>query len=364
MTTTLRHSGLPDGLVPFALLDLLEKLRVDLGLQADDLSYLRCAFRLVRRDDFNPGRVCAMWERVAGLADRLQMNVRRITRIERRLETCGLIQRTSAANGKRFGRRGDDGRILSAGGINLAPLIERAPELLARVQRKSVAAQALKDDRNRVNDLIRQIRGLDAPEALAAAQKVFPRLRPSEVQDAEKLHAILAALEAIIVGFSLRSGQTDEAAPSDNSIRPNTNRQTNIKTCRRSGTVEESKRVSVAQAMLLASDGLREAVHLYSQAIEPVGIPSWQAITQAARDRAHVLGISGADWAMAKDQLGEPRTAICLLIADRNADRHDRFAVRNSAAAFIGLVRKNSRDSAVTEALLGELKQHVKESAS
>ncbi len=363
MTTNLCHSGLPDGLVPFALLDLLEKLRVDLGLQADDLSYLRCVFRLVRRDDFNPGHVCAIWERVAGLADRLQMNVRRITRIERRLEACGLIQRTSAANGKRFGRRGEDGRILSAGGINLAPLIERAPELLMRVQRKSVAAQGLKEDRNRVNDLIRQIRGLDAPAALAAAQKVFPRLRPSEVQDADKLEAILAALENIVADFSPASRQTSEAAPSDDLTRPNTNTQTNIKTCRRFEAAGGAKSVTVAQAMLLASDGLRDAVHLYAQAIEPGGMPSWRAIGQAARDRARGLEVSGADWASATDQLGEARTAICLLIADRNTDRRDRFKVRNPAAAFIGLVRKTTRDAAVIEALLGELNRYVIEGA-
>ncbi|MEZ5910967.1 MAG: helix-turn-helix domain-containing protein [Paracoccaceae bacterium] len=130
MSTACSHPGLPDGVTPYDLIDVLEKLRSRLGLRDEDIAYLRCAFRLVRAEDFLPGRICAFWERVAGLADRLGVNVRRITRIETRLEGCGLIQRTGATNGRRFGRQAVDGRILSAGGINLAPLIERAGELL------------------------------------------------------------------------------------------------------------------------------------------------------------------------------------------------------------------------------------------
>ncbi|MCE8441852.1 helix-turn-helix domain-containing protein [Rhodovulum sulfidophilum] len=133
MSTTLTHSGLPAGVKPFELLDILAKLRTDLGLRDEDLTYLRSLFRLARAEDFLPGRICAVWERVAGLADRMNFQIRRITRIETRLEQRGLILRTGAANGRRFGRRCDDGRIVSAGGVNLAPLIDRASELLARI---------------------------------------------------------------------------------------------------------------------------------------------------------------------------------------------------------------------------------------
>ncbi len=191
MSTTPRHPGLPADIKPFELLRILEKLRSRLRLRDEGLSYLRCACRLVRADDFHADCICAFCEKVSGLADRFGFTIRRVARNESRLEARGLILRTSVSNGRRFGRRAENGRILSAGGINLPPLIKRTSDLLARLRSASFAAERLKEYRERDNDLIRQIRGLDVAEALDAARAAFPRLRPSEIQNDEKLIAII-----------------------------------------------------------------------------------------------------------------------------------------------------------------------------
>ncbi|BAQ68694.1 hypothetical protein NHU_01536 [Rhodovulum sulfidophilum] len=355
MSITLTHSGLPAGVKPFELLDMLAKLRTELGLRDEDLAYLRCIFRLARAEDFQPGRICAVWERVAGLADRMNFHIRRITRIETRLEERGLVLRTSAANGRRFGRRREDGRIVSAGGINFAPLIERAPELLARLRRTSREAQGLKEDRNRLNDLIRQIRGLDAPEALSAAREAFPRLRPSEVRDADRMTALIDALEVSLIEFSSTSGQTVQTAPSDSSVRPDTKRERKIKTCR----PEPEVPISPAQVCLLASDEMAEVIEIYAEAASEGARPSMRTLALAARERAQMLvGISGLDWDAARDRLGELRVLLCLVIADRNTGRRDRFSVRDPAAAFIGLARKTTRGDAAIAALVAELRRY------
>ena len=355
MSTILAHSGLPAGMSPFDLLDILQKLRGRLGLRDEDLAYLRCAFRLVRSDDFAPGRICGYWERVAGLSDRLGFNVRRITRIETRLEACGLILRTAAANGKRFGHRAEDGRILSVGGINFAPMIERAREFLAWHRSMAIGAERLREARLHANNLIRHVRSLDAPKALEAAREVFPRLRPSEIQDGERLAAIIDALEAIITEFSIAPRQTVEVAPSDSSVRPNTDPKKKIETCRPQAAV----RITPAQLLALAGDDLREAIAIYAEAAGEARFPSLSTIVLAARERAQMLGISGMDWDVAREQLGELRTVLCLLVADRNSGRQGRFAVRKPAAAFIGLARKTTRGDAAITALLAELKRFV-----
>ncbi|MCA0961769.1 helix-turn-helix domain-containing protein [Salipiger bermudensis] len=352
MSTTLTHSGLPAGVKPFELLDMLAKLRTELGLRDEDLAYMRSLFRLVRAEDFLPGRICAVWERVAGLADRMNFHIRRITRIETRLEERGLVLRTGAANGRRFGRRDDDGRIVSAGGINFAPLIDRAPELLARIRQTSVAAQGLKEHRNQLNDLIRQIRSLDAPEALNAAREAFPRLRPSEVRDAGRMNALIDALQVILAEFSPASGQTVETARSDSSVRPDTDPKKKIEICRTQASVT----ITPAQVLTLAGDDLREVIAIYAEAAGETYLPSLPTIFLAARERAQMLGISCMEWDVVRDQLGELRAVLCLLIADRNSVRVGRFAVRNPAAAFIGLARKTTRGDAVITALIAELR--------
>ncbi|MEZ5910966.1 MAG: hypothetical protein R3D84_01055 [Paracoccaceae bacterium] len=216
--------------------------------------------------------------------------------------------------------------------------------------------ERLKRDRQRANDLIRQIRSLPVSDALAAARTVFPRLRPSEVQDTEKLAAIIDALEAIVTDFPGDIGQTVVTAPSDTSVRPDTNRERKIKTCSAANAIKSREmHITPVQVRDLASAELREAIELYQEADEEDRTPSWRCIVLATRERAMMLGLSGADWDTARDRLGEIRVALCLLIADRNATRDDRFKVRDTIAAFVGLVRKSSRDQAVLQTLLIEL---------
>lgn len=168
MSTILTHTGLPSGMKPFDLVNMLGKLRLSLSIRDEDVAYLRAALQMVREEDFHAGRTCAFWEGVAKLADRLGLNVRQIHRIETRLERCGLILRTSLQNGRRFGDR-RSGRIIYAGGINLAPLIERAGELQGLLRGRQITREQVQRERDRARELIGQIRGLDAPEALEPA---------------------------------------------------------------------------------------------------------------------------------------------------------------------------------------------------
>lgn len=354
MSATFSHDGLPNSLKPFDLCDMLERLKSRLQLRDEDIAYLRYAFRQVRLDDFLPGRICALWPSATRLADALGFNLRRLNRIEGRLESRGLILRTSMRNGRRYGRRGAQGQIIIAGGINLGPLINRAEELAEMIRSTAQTMERLRNSRNIANDLIRQIRALGAEKAIQAAKKIFPRLRPSEVQNEARLDEIIKALEAILEDFSTTRGRTDQVAPSDSFVRPDTNKKNKIKTCR---PVPTADRVCTtpAQVCLLASWELREVIMLYAEGLEPGLPPSWSSIIMASRDMAQTLGISGRDWAHCCDILGSERAAICLMIVDRNARRTDQFRVNRPAAAFIGMVRKEARQGAVLNALLGEL---------
>lgn len=362
MSITLPHGGLPADVRPLDLPDILAKLRRQLGLRDEDIAYIRHLLRNVRREDFEPGRICAIWTSVTRLADELGLSVRQINRIETRLSERMLICRTTMRNGRRFGRRMADGRIAAASGINIAPLIDRATGLLALVSRKATTAADLRSARDKANELIREIRGLDAPEALDAARAVFPRLRPSEVQSHDRLVKIIDALSAVVADFSVCSGRTIVTAASDSSGRPDTKEDNKTETC--SGGSQAERRVprtSPDQVILLASVGFREVISLYADALTPGGPPTWQVMGLAARERAAMIGISGAQWAASCDLLGEAQSVLCLLIADRNAARTGRFRVRDAASAFVGMVHAEARGKAITTALLGELVQFSKD---
>lgn len=355
MSATTTHHGLPDGMQPFALLELIESLKSELGLLDQDITYLRWMFRHVKHTDFIAGRICAVWISVAKLAVELRISPRKIHRIEARLQRCGIILKSSLANGRRYGKRSSDGLILRAGGINLAPVINRASELADELRQSRLAAVDLEGQKERARDLIREIRSLGSEEALAAAKSVFPRLRPTEIQSSSRIAEIIEALDAVLSDFSAIDGRTEEAARSDGLDRPSTKKERIIKTCSAAKQADpQPVRISPAVALRLASPAFREIIELYAQGGFG-GPPCWRNMELAAQDRAYQIGITSRTWQRQCQILGSERAVLCLLVADHNAGRTDRFQVENAAGAFINMVRSEARQSAVLDRLLGEL---------
>lgn len=354
----LTHSGLPDGVKPLNVTDLLEALRPQLQLRGQDITYLRLMMRKLRREDFLPGRICAVWQSVTNIADELAMLPRQIHRIEQRLLQAGLIAKTSSGNGSRFGRRRADGVIEFAAGINFAPLIERLPEFLAYHREKIIADHQLQENRRCVSALITEIRALKADEALNAARAALPRLRPSEISDLQKLEAVIDALQAVLADFSSEPRQRIETERSDVLARPYTKTINKTKICTTTQKEKSARRhvaTTPAQVRLLATVEFAEIMGMYLDGMEPGQPLSWRVIGAAARDFAQMQGVSGADWANCCHQLGEERASLCLLLADRNAQRLDEYRVRDVPSAFIGMVRAEARGKAVIDALIAEL---------
>lgn len=356
MSARLTHSGLPEGLAPFTLLNMLDRLRHQLGLGKGEIAYLRFAFTRLSPQDFARGHICAIWYKVGRLADELGLSPRQICRIESALERLGFILRTARHNRSRDGRRAEDGRIAAAWGINFAPLIERAVEIRRLSQAAARRTERLKEDRARITALIREIRDLDCAEALSAARAVLPRLRASEIGARESLEKVISALEAVLADFSAPIGQTSPSAAADENVRPDTKKKTNIKTC---SEALPTPQTTPAQLWLLASDGLREAIRLYASALDPGRASGWQAIAMAARDRAMEHGVPAGDWQRSCDLLGEERVSLCLMLVDRNAERRDRYRVRNLPKAFGGMIRREARRRGVADRLLAELRQFL-----
>lgn len=362
MSATTTHQGLPEGMQPFALLEIIESLKSELGLIDQDITYLRWVFRHVKRTDFIAGRICAVWMSVANLALELGVSPRKIHRIEERLQRCGIILKASLANGRRYGRRTKDGMILRAGGINLAPVINRASELANKLRRSRLEAIDLNNEQERARDLIREIRSLGCEEAVAAAKSAFPRLRPTEVRTISRLAEIIEALSAVLSDFSMVDGRTAKTAPSDALVRPSTKNEKIIKTCRpRKATSPVQNQTTPMQVRLLATKEFGEVIDLYATGLEPGQPLSWRTLTTAAMERAYMIGITGDQWASSCALVGQTVATLGLLLVDRNSERDGLYHVENPVAAFNQLAVKEARDGAVVTVLLAELARFTKE---
>lgn len=343
MSATLAHSGLPASCKPFDLIDLVGQLRSDLNLRDEDVAYLRSAFYSVRAGDFQAGRICAFWTGAGKLADSLGVSPRHLSRIEDRLSKRGLIQRTWQRNGRRFGQRDPNGRIIFAGGVNLGPLIDMLPRLLSMVTSAKAARNTIEQLRNAANVLIKKIRSTGEAAALLAAREAFPRLRPSEIANADKLREINEALEAVLSDFCPESGRTSGGAVSDSSVRPTTEEKKNIKICTDEGPRQiRPIATTPRQVWLLASDEFRDCLKIYAAGLGAGKAPGsdWHSICFAARDFASTRGVHADEWLTACNALGAERTALCLAIVDHNARRQDRWQVKNIRSAFSGIVAR------------------------
>ena len=206
--------------------------------------------------------------------------------------------------------------------------------------------------REHIQGLFRQIRALANANADEAATNILPRRRPTELTDIAKMQEVAESLEAVLSDFSTDCGQPKMSDGSDENVRLNTNKEKKTKTSMAEKPMEEPRLdTSPPHARLLAGPKLAEYIDLYACG----GPPDWKTITRAAHDRAYELGVSSRLWRERCIQLGEVRTALCLIVADRNSQRGGPFGRKNPAASFAGMTQKEARRIAVLDGLIGEL---------
>ncbi|KAB6714659.1 helix-turn-helix domain-containing protein [Roseobacter sp. TSBP12] len=355
MTQHLTHGGLPSGMTRWQFFGLIKKARRQLGLSNGAVSYLEVAISNTMDEDYFAGRICSFWTSVTKISAQAGVDRRQVARIEADLIRRGLLAKTASDHSRRDGSR-RNGKISSEFGINLAPLIARATEIQVAARKAAFEEEEANRLCRRIKKLFGDIRRLCLKDAVEAAEGILPNRRPSTIQNFERLKQVAEALEAVWEDFSAEDGRGEKSHQCDISPAPNTSKENINKTCRVEKRHDAQPiRTTPAQVTLLASEPLREIIEFYWSALDNRGALSPRTIQTAAKERADQLGVNSSVWERHCRVLGEERTALCLMIADRNSERLDGYRVRDAAAAFIGMARSEARQGAVINSLLGEL---------
>lgn len=167
------------------LLRAAEEAREPLGLKATSLNLLRAMISLVPGDSLGaaPDRhICFASNQT--LAARAHVSVATIERHVSILVKAGLIQRASTMNGKRWARRDGQGRVVTASGLSLAPLISRFTELAQIAQEHAERLFRLNTLRDQCKLLLARLSGADG--LLQQARNILRR-RPDE-KTLQQLH--------------------------------------------------------------------------------------------------------------------------------------------------------------------------------
>lgn len=330
MSATLAHQGLPPGIVRKDLLSLVENLgKRGLGISSTAFCVLHHYVFRSRDSDYRQGRICAVWEKVSGTAERLGLCSRGVNEAERELERKGLLVRTTGGNGARSGMRAGES-IRWAAGINLAPLIGRFTELQLIRDAQLLHQQAVIETKADIRRIRRKIRETQNPDLHQKSEDILPSGRVAPIADLPRLQAILTALEAVFESLSDESGRQISSDAPEEMFRPNI-QNNRSRTC----TSNREGAVTPEIALELASPAYRELV-------ATKGGATWPNLVETSRQMVGAIGISQGAWGKACDQLGRERAAICVLVIERNSglQRGHRFRARHPGRCLSGMVRR------------------------
>ncbi|WP_199556306.1 MobF family relaxase [Sandaracinobacteroides hominis] len=345
MSATLAHQGLPPGIVRKDLLSLVENLgKRGLGISSTAFCVLHHYVFRSRDSDYRQGRICAVWEKVSGTAERLGLCSRGVNEAERELERKGLLVRTTGGNGARSGMRAGES-IRWAAGINLAPLIGRFTELQLIRDAQLLHQQAVIETKADIRRIRRKIRETQNPDLHQKSEDILPSGRVAPIADLPRLQAILTALEAVFESLSDESGRQISSDAPEEMFRPNI-QNNRSRTC----TSNREGAVTPEIALELASPAYRELV-------ATKGGATWPNLVETSRQMVGAIGISQGAWGSwveknllearvwdrsAKVQLAEPTGKIAAAVfqhdVNRNGDPqlHSHAVILNATIASDG----------------------------
>ena len=106
----------------------LKRVGAHIGLKAGDMMLLDTLGAFTQAQDWEEGQRPIVWASNAYLMEQTGFSLSALKRHARRLAEIGVISFQDSPNGKRWGRRDAEGRIVEAYGFDLSPLSARVEE--------------------------------------------------------------------------------------------------------------------------------------------------------------------------------------------------------------------------------------------
>lgn len=125
----------------------VKRVGAHIGLKAGDMMLLDTLGAFTQAQDWEEGQRPIIWASNSYLMEQTGFSLSALKRHARRLAEIGVIAFKDSPNGKRWGHRDADGRIIEAYGFDLSPLSARAEEfeqLHAELQAERELCQRLK----------------------------------------------------------------------------------------------------------------------------------------------------------------------------------------------------------------------------
>ena len=370
----------------------VKRVGAHIGLKAGDMMLLDTLGAFTQAQDWEEGQRPIVWASNAYLMEQTGFSLSALKRHARRLAEIGVIAFKDSPNGKRWGHRDADGRIIEAYGFDLSPLsarVEEFEQLHAELQAERELCQRLKRQitvarrmiRARIEAALsgalrgpwRQLTGLfedlldrlprrnTASETLERLLHWFKELQ--ERVEAAYLKAVRAdeVVENTLKPPSKRFQKTQEMDPREVISEPHIliTKQLNPVTCNRSETEQAAGMVQNAPpeeqidreledwvaetrkkrgAALDLSTVMQACPEFASWARNMGGyLKDWGDLHRVVGQLRPMIGVSEHAWNLAQDRLG-PQVATAALVL--TFDKHCAGEVASPGGYLRGMVEK------------------------
>jgi len=367
-------NGLPDKTLPGRVLAAFKAAAPALGYSARLIHAVDWLFSFTQPQDWAEGSRPIVWPSARLQEEALGLGTTQVKAINRQLAELWLVTMKDSPNGKRYGRRDAQGRIIEAYGFDLAPLASRLEEFQAVAAKARDEREAMRRLRRRATIALRGLEQvLETAAELSLASPVWGKLGQEaralarslkNVERSEELALGVAALERrhaeakkhledeTLADASQASEGVDsdpkgsENRPHQYNYKPNLNPQEDTvmaseecksrldplspttwpvpRATERRGVDQSAvrkPRMDAGPVMRLTTDELvRMAPRLKPYLRTPS--PTWPDIVDAADWLRHDLGVSQPLWGEACLAMGREQAAIALAIVSMKPAEH------------------------------------------
>jgi replication initiation protein RepC len=360
-------AGLPAGSAkPLRLLAAFQEAEPYLGLPAHAFKLVSWLVKQTMPCDWEQGSRPIAWPSARRQQEFLGLSDARVKALNRVLFEAGIFVIRDNEQGKRYGRRGPDGRIIEAYGFDLSPIAQRYDEFVRIAAEAKVERERMKGLRKRATIARRAIRQAgEALEALGPLPPHWPRLKAEtadlvaagrQARRSEELALVATALEgrrAEAEQWLRDAAKPVEMSPVGLENEPHST-STNLPLNPYQDTVIAAELCSSVQAepkpttpnLVSPEKGLRvtpaELVDLAPRLAQyvPHGTVTWPLVLDAADWLRGELGVSRSLWAEACQSMGRDEAVLAIAIVSTKSAAH--FS-RSAGGYFAGMVRKHQR---------------------
>jgi replication initiation protein RepC len=359
-------SGLPPGTVkPLRLLAAFQEAEPYLGLPAHAFKLVSWLVKQTMSCDWEAGARPIAWPSARRQQEYLCLSATRVKALNRALFEANIFVIRDNEQGKRYGRRGPDGRIIEAYGFDLTPLAQRYDEFIRIAAEAKVEREKMKALRKRATIARRAVR--QAGEALEALGPLPPEWPPLAAETADLTAAARRAARSedlALVAAALESRKNEveqwlreakkpvemdpagaENGPHITSTNLPLNPQDTVMAAEDCSPAQPEPQsptpnlVSPERALRIKPAELVDLAPRLAQYLPPGSI-TWNHVLDAADWLRGELGVSRSLWAEACQSMGRDEAALALAIVSTKPAAH--FS-RSAGGYFAGMVRKHQK---------------------